>query len=383
MSALKSIYRPDELSALLKLKLGSRLSQKEQNNDKEYNEDIAYCFDTLDKVSRSFAAVIHQLPQELATNICLFYLILRALDSIEDDMSFDKKQKVALLRTFHEKNYEEGWTITDVGDKEEYRELLKNYDKVIRAFKSIDSQYQQIITEICQKMGAGMADFVDAEIVSVADYNLYCHYVAGLVGVGLSKIFAVSDLEDQDLQFEEELSNDMGLFLQKTNIVRDYKEDLNESRTFWPKEIWSQYGTALHYFASNPKRKDSINCLNHMVNDALAHVIECLEYLKKLKNERVFKFCAIPQVMAIATLREVYNNPKVFLKNVKIRKGFAAKLIVKTNTIQDVIRIFKDVAQSIERSIPDDHTISKETLRLIEQIKVYCETESINLKKVS
>jgi len=383
MSTLKSIYRPDELSALLKLKLGSKLSQKEQNRPKDYNEDIVYCFDTLDKVSRSFAAVIHQLPCELGVNICLFYLILRALDSIEDDMSLDKKQKVELLRTFHEKNYEEGWTITDVGDKEEYRELLENYDKVIRAFKSIDSQYQQVITEICQKMGAGMADFVDAEIVSVADYNLYCHYVAGLVGVGLSKIFAVSDLEDKDLQFEETLSNDMGLFLQKTNIVRDYKEDLKESRTFWPKEIWSQYGIALHYFGSNPKRKDSINCLNHMVNDALTHAIDCLEYLKKLKNERVFKFCAIPQVMAIATLREVYNNPKVFLKNVKIRKGFAAKLIVNTNTIQDVIRTFKDVAQSIERSIPDDNTISKETLNLIEQIKTYCDTETTKLKKVS
>ena len=383
MSTLKSIYRPDELSALLKLKFGSKFLQKEQDKCKDYNEDVAYCFDVLDKVSRSFAVVIRQLPCELGINICLFYLILRALDSIEDDMSLDKDQKVKLLRTFYKKNYEEGWTITGVGDKEEYRELLQNYDKVIRAFGSIDSKSQEVITEICQKMGSGMADFADAEILSVEDYNLYCHYVAGLVGVGLSKIFAVSNLEDNTLQFEEELSNAMGLFLQKTNIVRDYKEDLNESRTFWPKEIWVQYGTTLNYFTTDPKGQKSISCLNHMVNDALTHVIDCLEYLKKLKNERIFKFCAIPQVMAIATLQEVYNNPKVFLKNVKIRKGFAAKLIVKTNTIQDVIRIYKDVIKIMERSIPDDDAISKETLRLIEQIKRYCHTESTKLKKVS
>ena len=383
MSTLKSIYRPDELSALLKLKFGSKFLQKEQDKCKDYNEDVAYCFDVLDKVSRSFAVVIRQLPCELGINICLFYLILRALDSIEDDMSLDKDQKVKLLRTFYKKNYEEGWTITGVGDKEEYRELLQNYDKVIRAFGSIDSKSQEVITEICQKMGSGMADFADAEILSVEDYNLYCHYVAGLVGVGLSKIFAVSDLEDNALQFEEGLSNAMGLFLQKTNIVRDYKEDLNESRTFWPKEIWAQYGATLNYFTTDPKGQKSISCLNHMVNDALTHVIDCLEYLKKLKNERIFKFCAIPQVMAIATLQEVYNNPKVFLKNVKIRKGFAAKLIVKTNTIQDVIRIYKDVIKIMERSIPDDDAISKETLRLIEQIKRYCHTESTKLKKVS
>ena len=377
MSTLKSIYRPNELTALLKLKLGATFSQKEQQDAQDYNEDINYCFETLDKVSRSFAAVIRQLPHELGVSICLFYLILRALDSIEDDMSLPKEKKIKLLRTFYEKNYQDGWTITGVGDKQEYRELLKNYDKVIRAFQSIDSKFQNVITEICQKMGAGMADYANAEIISINDYNSYCHYVAGLVGVGLSKIFVASNLEDETLQFEETLSNAMGVFLQKTNIVRDYKEDLVESRTFWPKEIWGQYSTTLNHFTTDPKGQKSISCLNHMVNDALHHVIDCLEYLKKIKNERVFKFCAIPQVMAIATLREVYNNPKVFLRNVKIRKGFAARLIVNTNSIKDVIHIFSDIVLAIERNIPDDGAISKETLRLIEQIKNYCNTETL------
>ena len=30
------------------------------------------------------------------------------------------------------------------------------------------------------------------QVVSVKDYDLYCHYVAGLVGVGLSHLFASS-----------------------------------------------------------------------------------------------------------------------------------------------------------------------------------------------
>ena len=34
----------------------------------------------------------------------------------------------------------------------------------------------------------GMADFIEKEVVTVADYDLYCHYVAGLVGVGLSEV---------------------------------------------------------------------------------------------------------------------------------------------------------------------------------------------------
>ena len=43
-----------------------------------------------------------------------------------------------------------------------------------------------------------------------------------------------------------------------------------------------------------------------------------------LRTPEVFRFCAIPQIMAIATLRELYSNPKVFTGVVKIRKGRAS-----------------------------------------------------------
>lgn len=68
-------------------------------------------------------------------------------------------------------------------------------------------------------------------------YSLqYCHYVAGLVGVGLSKLFSASKLEDPEVGQDTELANSMGLFLQKTNIIRDYLEDMQEGRAFWPQE---------------------------------------------------------------------------------------------------------------------------------------------------
>ena len=54
--------------------------------------------------------------------------------------------------------------------------------------------------------------------------------------------------------------------------------------------------------------------------------------MELLHTEEVFRFCAIPQVMAIATLSELYNNPKVFTGVVKIRKGMSAKLILDTKT---------------------------------------------------
>jgi farnesyl-diphosphate farnesyltransferase len=58
------------------------------------------------------------------------------------------------------------------------------------------ASYQQVIAEICRRMGQGMADFAAAKKVgSLKDWNLYCHYVAGLVGIGLCRMFAASGLE--------------------------------------------------------------------------------------------------------------------------------------------------------------------------------------------
>ena len=65
----------------------------------------------------------------------------------------------------------------------------------------------------------------------------YCHYVAGLVGIGLSRLFSASGLEIEQVGKDELLANSMGLFLQKTNIIRDYLEDVLQGREFWPKAV--------------------------------------------------------------------------------------------------------------------------------------------------
>ncbi len=42
------------------------------------------------------------------------------------------------------------------------------------------------------------------------------------------------------------------------------------------------------------------------------HAPYCLQYLEQVRNHQNFRFCAIPQIMAIGTLSLCYNNPKVF-----------------------------------------------------------------------
>ena len=59
------------------------------------------CYELLNLTSRSFAAVIEELHPEL--RVMIFYLVLRALDTIEDDMTIKSSIKIPLLREFDTK----------------------------------------------------------------------------------------------------------------------------------------------------------------------------------------------------------------------------------------------------------------------------------------
>lgn len=220
----------------------------------------------LNRVSRSFAIVIQQLPVDLRDSICVFYLVLRALDTVEDDMAIPVATKVPVLRSFFERLSDpefkvrtfvtypsataraaaffapgKGATGTSMTFSPRcapqypcgmgpYVDLMDQYPKVTAVYLTLPQKHREVIADITRRMGNGMADFIESEVVSEKDWDLYCHYVAGLVGVGLSDLFVASGLEGSEFTTDRgyALANDMGLFLQKTNIIRDYLEDICE-----------------------------------------------------------------------------------------------------------------------------------------------------------
>lgn len=166
-----------------------------------------------------------------------------------------------------------------------------------------------------------------AEVNSIEDYDLYCHYVAGLVGEGLSGLFAQSGKERDWIAQQLTLSNSMGMLLQKTNIFRDIKEDVEEGRGFWPKAIYGKHGFNNMKEIIDPAReKEALFAASEMVLDALRHAVDALDYMTLLKCQSVFNFVSIPAVMAIATLERCFMNPDIFKKVVKIRRGEAIKV---------------------------------------------------------
>jgi farnesyl-diphosphate farnesyltransferase len=320
--------------------------------------DLEFCEEILVAVSRSFAAVIRQLPANIGIDVAIFYLVLRALDTVEDDTtafaSHDEKVKHLLAFTTNALQ-DPTWSVDGVGHGDE-RRLLQEFPKVHRVYAGLPECSRLIITDITQRMAAGMAEFVTKDLgqgtANIPEYNRYCHFVAGLVGEGLSRLFSACGLEKQSLGQELKLSDQMGLFLQKTNILRDFLEDYVDQRAFWPQSVWKKYSPTgdLGYFCNQDDpivRRNALACLNELVADALELAPDCLAYMSHLQCTEVFRFCAIPQVMAIATLEKIYNNPNVFTGVVKIRKGLSCKLILRTNNLAELHETFYDFTRRI------------------------------------
>jgi len=444
-SKLDQLSRVDEVVAALRLKFGG--SMLKALPAQFTADDVVWCDVKLGEVSRSFAAVIRQLPPTLVLDILIFYLVLRALDTIEDDMAAFKDDisvKIKHLNAFGSDVLgDEAWSMSGVGEGAE-RELLEGFGKVSKVFNGLPAASQGVIRDVTVEMGQGMAEYVHADLgqgtKTAAEYDRYCHFVAGLVGEGLTRIFVARGMEGPALAGQGMhvwpfckgasevadgvstlgLSNSMGLFLQKCNIIRDYFEDYVDDRAFWPREVWRQFARTdeLGEFArpsahggglgrypkafdatKDPKggawvakgcNTSALACLNFLVADALELIPDCLEYLSLLKTPEVFKFCAIPQVsdgdgdreppfgrlcpsslwvliippppvapnlpqvMAIATLEQCFDNPKVFSGVVKVRKGQAARLMLDAGELPSVHAWFHHYAKRIAKRCPPD-----------------------------
>jgi len=289
----------------------------------------------------------------------------RALDTVEDDtkaFNGNSKIKKDYLRQFY-KNFN---NLYDVGE-EIYRPLLINYDKLETIFATLSPNSQTIIKTIIRKMGKGMSKYVDRSIDSMEEYNEYCYYVAGLVGIGLTQLFREHNairIDPESIKHHN-LGINTGLFLQKTNIIRDYKEDLDEGIQWYPKEIWIKYKSKFTDFNGDiPSR----NCLNELITDALQHIPDVFLCQEIVTNADVFKCGAIPPIMAIATLQELYDNPQVFHTNVKIRKGLALHIMVKSNNMGDMYYWFHLFSKQIKAKIRIDDPNAEKTHEICDKI---------------
>lgn len=128
--------------------------------------------------------------------VCIFYLVLRALDTVEDDMSIPLDKKVPMLNDFHTYLYRDEWCFTESREKD--RQVLEDFPtvsgfkwspvtkchnqgtdlsfytpsmQISLEFRNLAQEYRDVISDICHHMGVGMAEFLEKKVGSMKDWD--------------------------------------------------------------------------------------------------------------------------------------------------------------------------------------------------------------------
>ncbi|XP_066451135.1 squalene synthase-like isoform X2 [Eleutherodactylus coqui] len=369
MDFLRSLGHPEEIYNLLRFKMGCRAVLSQQERD-SMSDGLQTCYKHLDETFRSYAPIIQALDGRIRDAMCILFLVIRAVDTVEDDMTISLETKIPMLHNFHTYLYQADWRFTESKDK--HRQVLEDFPTISQEFRKLPAVYQEVIADNCQKMAAGMAKFLTKPMESLLDWDEYCHYVAGLVVIDVSRLFSATKLEDAPVVDDPRLSNSMGLLQQKANIIRDYLEDQQEGREFWPREVWSKYSKNPSDLAKPENIVPAVQCLNELVTNALQHIPDVLLYLSRLRNQSEFNNYAASQLIGVATLAACYNNPQVFKRAVKIRRGQAVTILMDATNMQAVRAIMYQYVNEIYQKIPVSDPSAGRTQSIVSTIQKLC-----------
>lgn len=302
--------------------------------EKQELDAIRFCKDILSKVSRSFALTIPMLDDSIYKPIMITYLQDRLLDNFEDEVKniSIKKRKYLMnqvVKIFDPDNSKYKKSLQKIMNKsyllndKKLKELTENADLLKQAYDSLDDKIKKISFKWLQEMNQGMQKYLTGEVNTFKDLDEYCYYVAGTVGGFLTEsIIYKENLKSPQSDILMENFKDAGLFLQKVNLIRDIKKDIeNREKNYWPLKSFNISEKEL----LDPARKDkAMDSLDKMILNVKNHIKGLLNYYKALPDSLpgYKKFYCVNNALGLATIDKIENNTDIFYgkKKVKVSK---------------------------------------------------------------
>lgn len=179
-----------------------------------------YCQQKAVSSGSSFYYSFLFLPEDRRRAITALYAFCREVDDIVDETSDAgvARTKLAWWREEIARVYRGG----------AQHPVARALTEIVGEFQLEEAEFHEIIE--------GMA--MDLEYNAYPDFEalkVYCHRVAGVVGILSAKIFGYTD--PRTLEFAAEL----GLAFQLTNIIRDVGEDARRNRIYLPLHELAEY----------------------------------------------------------------------------------------------------------------------------------------------
>jgi 15-cis-phytoene synthase len=182
-----------------------------------------YCQQKAAASGSSFYYAFHFLPPPRRRAITALYAFCREVDDVVDEVHDEAVAQTKLAWWRQE--------IARTFDGSPQHPVALALVSVVREFALPQEHFQTIID--------GMAmDLVQTRYLDFAALELYCHRVAGVVGLLSAEIFGYTNPATRGY------ARDLGVAFQLTNICRDVGEDARRGRIYLPQEDLARFGVA-------------------------------------------------------------------------------------------------------------------------------------------
>ena len=218
--------------------------------------DLAYQATILQRVSRTFAFTIPQLPDGLRDVVANVYLLCRIADTIEDEPALTLEQKRAFSEHFVDVVAGRGDAAAFARDlgallspetTEAEHDLIANAPRVIRVTLGCRDPQRRAMERCIRIMSNGMVEFQEygtaTGLKDVPHLERYCYYVAGVVGETVTALFCDYSVEmDNRREKLLALAVSFGQGLQITNILKDVWDDRRRGACWLPRDLFGPPG---------------------------------------------------------------------------------------------------------------------------------------------
>jgi farnesyl-diphosphate farnesyltransferase len=343
---------------------------------KEYLEGF------MNTVSRSFAMVTPCFEEPLDVFMSTAYLICRVVDNIEDckqPFSWQQRRFTEFKQLLQEPTLAQEilstWSNQDWAGLNVHQKALMQLEGGLmlwQIYELIPDSYSASISQWALAMASGMEQILDPQqkpsllefdevsvLATEADYNTYCYIVAGTVGrMGTELAINHYHLDSKIAQTLLIGSETCGRALQKTNIIKDFAEDLKGGKCYLP-------NTWLQEIDISPLRLDGApkNWIKEVLIDVKADLDKAVSYVMAIPYQAAgyrlaSLMCLLPAYQTLLSAAQQQDLLFTAKHNVKIsRSCFSqcfedAKLMVRDNEalVQYSQQLHNDISATFKNS---------------------------------